>query len=133
MFTYLKTMNQHSCAVEPIWLPVEDDAVFAQGAVCQMNEGVLSSMELGKPKYITMERKAAGDGKTTLKCFKVLPGMIFKADVYGDITGMAVGDLVALAQDENDNNVSVNLGDGEIEIINLDTYSTDGTVTVSII
>lgn len=133
MFTYLKTMNQHSCAVEPIWLPVEEDAVFVPGAVCQMNEGVLTSMELGKPKYITMEHKSAGDGKTTLKCFKVLPGMLFKADVYGDITGMYVGELVALAQDSNDNNVFVNLGEGEIEIINLDTYSTDGTITVSII
>lgn len=133
MFTYLKTMNQHTAAVEPIWLPVADDAVFVPGAVCQMSDGVLTSMDIGKPKYVTMEHKNAGDGKDTLKCFKVLPGMLFKADVYGDITGMYVGDLVTFAQDTNENNVYVNLGEGEVEIINLDTYAADGTVTVSII
>lgn len=126
MFKYLKTLNAGTVSPEVLELPTGyvDNVLetFEAGAIVSLaNNGKLTSSTLKASKYYTLEAKASGDGKSSAKCFKITPGMLFLGKL-SDPTGVEAGLGIGITRGSY---LSLGGTDGEIlEVVSPE----DGTV-----
>ena len=133
MFKYLKTIGAHTCAPEPEHIRVKTATVIKSGALCEMVDGYISSSYTeGKSKFIALEEKAAGVYKRSIKCIRVLPGMLFEVAFIGEVNNIPAGSLVMPICSDYDNYLHCEEGTSGIEVVNTDSYETTGTITVTI-
>ena len=136
MFQYVKTLGAYCGAPEAEYLPIDNYAEIEEGCLCEMYYGLLSSEyneSKFKSKFITLEKKTPGDGKTKVKCIRVLPGMIISVDYSGEIASISVGTFVSPVSDSQGYYLSCQENTaGSIEVVDKSEYATTGKIQVII-
>ena len=133
MFKYVKTIGAHCGAPEPEKMSISNATAVTMGSICEMNSGNIScDYTEGKSKFITLEDKAANDGKTKIKCIRILPGMLFSVEFSGTIANVTVGTLVSPKADSAGFYTSCTEGSGILEVVDKSEYASTGRITVTI-
>lgn len=133
MFKYVKTIGAHCGAPEPELFAINNASNMPAGCLCELLNGrITSSDNDGKSKFITLERKVANDGKTKIKCIRVLPGMLFDVDFDGDTANAPAGDFVSPALDDEGFLTLCEEGGTNIEVVDTSKYNNTGKITVTI-
>jgi hypothetical protein len=128
MFKYIKTIHSHTVA-ETTKRPVYDDIYFPMGAICQLSDGYLNqSHEDGKPSYLTIEEKKFNDGKTSIDCIRLLPGMMLMVTYTPETTPIGVGDMCSFTTDSEDFVTTIASIGKDAEVV-----STDGDTAIIIV
>ncbi len=137
MFKYIRTMNSSENAPEITMLRTTNDQTFYEGEICTINEvGYLTtSLFSGTPKYLVKESKKIGDGKSELRCIRILEGMLFEADLASETFEiLEKGKTFNLSTDANGHNLFVGSTMGnDVEIISKLNYPYEQKVVVTFI
>ena len=136
MFQYVKTLGSHVGAPEIEYMPIRNSFAIETGCLCEMSSGVLASdytENKDKSKFITLEKKTAGDGKTKIKCIRVLPGMLISVDYEGEIGNIDIGSFVCPTSDIDGHYVCCSEDyNGKFEVVDKSEFSTTGKITIII-
>ena len=133
MFKYLKTIGAHSGAPEFENLKAKTTMVIMNGSLCEMEDGYLSnSYTEGKAKFIALEEKADGVYKTSIKCLRVLPGMLFEVDFIGEAHSIPAGTYVMPINGDYGCILHCEEGSSGIEVVDSSNVEATGKIIVTI-
>lgn len=111
MIEYVRTVNTPNYAPETAYLevsPTDENSGFTRGAVYTTSNGYISkTVTKSAPKYLSLEEKLPGDGKSKLKCLRVYENMLFVTEMDMDPANLRVGSTVAFRNDSNDCAISI--------------------------
>lgn len=120
MICYVKTIHSHTVA-EIFKKPVVVTATLPIGSICQLKNGYLVAMyDTSLPKYLIIESKKPTDGKKSLDCIRLIPGMVLKSTHdFGNAT-IYEGALCSFDIDSELNYDHIVLGGTDAELLSLD-------------
>lgn len=136
MFKYIRTMNSCQSVPEIVKIQVPINLEFCEGEICSVNEaGQLTySIASSYVKYLVLENKKENESKAELRCMRILPGMLFEADLSEDgFEYLAIGNTFELST-KNSHNLFVGpLTGNDVEIISTLNYPKGRKVIVTFI
>ena len=120
MFKYIKTIHSHTVA-ETCKHDVYTNENISKGTLCQLTNGYLvHTADASKPFYLILEDKKDDDGKSTLDCIRLCPGMMLVGTAGFDPSSAGVGTLCGVTSDVYDHYTQIS-GEGTyFEIVEID-------------
>ena len=120
MFKYIKTIHSHTVA-ETSRHSVYTDMEITKGTICQISGGYLQhTCNAGKALYLVIEDKKSDDGKTSVDCIRLLPGMMLIGTSEFDAANATVGDNCTFTTDSNEHYTMLANGGSLAEIVATD-------------
>lgn len=133
MFKYLRRIGAHSQAPEIEYMPIANGSNITTGCLCELHDGYLvSNCNYIKSKFINIEDKVKNDGKTTLACIRVIPGMMFETKFVGDPENISAGSLVSPIASGDGSYMCCGDGEGVAEVVDCSECAESGKIIVTI-